>query len=147
MKLLLKVGIVALMGLDSTAGAGSLSDGTIIGTSTRTYDLSMDEFPDGESQKHEADRNARSQCSSSQPILRISKYKVSQRLPPYSSYLRLRVEALYECGGYCSDCVNLSFDKDESLQCDHRNNFSCPSGYRCKIEWRLGPYDCVKIKP
>lgn len=147
MKLLLKVCVMGVMGLCSAAGAGSFSHGTVIGASTKTYDLSMNESPDSDSLKFEADQSARNQCPSSQPIQRISEYEISQRYIPYSSFVTLRVQSLYGCGNYNSDYRVLSFSQNENLKCDHDNNYQCPSGYRCKIQWRQGPYECVKIKP
>jgi hypothetical protein len=79
MKLILRVSIIGVMGLCSIAGAGSFSYGTISGTSTKSYDLSAGESPDSNSLKFEADKNARNQCPSSQPIQRISEYAVAQK--------------------------------------------------------------------
>ena len=147
MKFLLKVSVLGLMGLYSAAEAGGFSHGTLIGAATKTYDISMNEYPDRESLKVEADQNARSQCPSSQPIQRLKEYEISQRFIPYSSFVKIKVQSQYGCGAFISDYVALPFDQDEKLKCDHDNNYQCPSGYRCNIQWRLGPYDCVKSNP
>jgi hypothetical protein len=37
---------------------------------------------------------------------------------------------------------NLTYAFSE-LTCDYPD-YQCPSGYQCRIEWKLGPYQCVK---
>lgn len=145
MRFVFRVCLGALLSFSSLAEAGSFSQGIVRGVSTRSFDLSSGESPNSEILKVEADRNAQTQCSSSAPIKRVSEYEISQRYIPYSSFVSLKVQALYGCGEYEPDYSVQALSQDEDLKCDH--NFQCPVGYKCQIEWKEEPYDCVKIRP